>query len=196
GYGVLTCLIVGNICGAVIGRRSFGGELNVQSGYYVMGLMIVVAGATGLFWVKRDTRRHRKWMMRMVVYFGAAITARLITLAAASIITIIGTYFTVWTCDQVLSLLGDSQTAFPECAVPGIDTAHTWVAVHASVHDGPLYTASALRAVHGMGLWIGLLIHALAVEFYLQKTDALNQVRLEYALEPLDFSEDSEKAPY
>ncbi|KAJ7639907.1 hypothetical protein B0H17DRAFT_905416, partial [Mycena rosella] len=94
GYGVLTCLIVGNICGAIVARRSFGGELNVQSGYYAMGLMIVVSGIMGIVYVKRDTRRHRKWMMRMVVYFGAAISARLITLAAASIITIIGTYYT------------------------------------------------------------------------------------------------------
>ncbi|KAJ7772225.1 hypothetical protein B0H16DRAFT_1305264 [Mycena metata] len=95
GYGVLSCLIVGNICGAIVARRSFGGELNVQSAYYILGLMIVVSGSTGLFYVKKDTRRHRKWMLRMVVYFASAISGRLIMFAAASIITRIGTYYSV-----------------------------------------------------------------------------------------------------
>jgi hypothetical protein len=65
GYGVSFCLIVGNISGSIIARRSFGGELNVQSGYYTLGIMVVFAGLMGLYNVKKDTRRHRKWMLRM-----------------------------------------------------------------------------------------------------------------------------------
>jgi len=65
GYGVSFCLIVGNICGSIIARRSIGGELNVQSGYYTLGIMVVFAGLMGLYNVKKDTRRHRKWMLRM-----------------------------------------------------------------------------------------------------------------------------------
>ncbi|KAJ7119483.1 hypothetical protein C8R44DRAFT_624333 [Mycena epipterygia] len=95
GYGVLFCLIVGNICGAIVGRRSFGGELNVQSAYYILGIMVVYAGFMGAYNVKKDTRRHRKWMLRMVVYFATIITARLIMLAASEIVTIIGTYYSV-----------------------------------------------------------------------------------------------------
>jgi len=95
GYGVLFCLIVGNICGAIVGRRSFGGELNVQSAYYILGIMVVYAGLMGAYNVKKDTRRHRKWMLRMVVYFATIVTARLILLAAAQIVTVIGTYFSV-----------------------------------------------------------------------------------------------------
>ncbi|KAJ6577745.1 hypothetical protein B0H19DRAFT_932320, partial [Mycena capillaripes] len=95
GYGVLTCLIVGNICGAIVARQSFGGELNVESGYGVLALLVVVSGVVGIVYVKKDTRRHRKWMLRMVVCFAATITGRLITLAAAATITKIGTYYSV-----------------------------------------------------------------------------------------------------
>ncbi|KAJ6518309.1 hypothetical protein C8R47DRAFT_960113 [Mycena vitilis] len=104
GYGVLTCLVVGNVCGGIVGRRAFGGELNVQSGYYVIGLMVVVSGIAGLFYVKKDTRRHRKWMLRMVVYFSATISARLMMLAASRIITRIGTYYSVCQFTSDLSL--------------------------------------------------------------------------------------------
>ncbi|KAJ7641353.1 hypothetical protein FB45DRAFT_737652 [Roridomyces roridus] len=95
GYGVLFCLIVGNICGSIIARRSFGGELNVQSAYYILGIMVVFSGIVGIYNVKRDTRRHRKWMLRMVVYFAAVISARLIMLASAQVVTDLGSYFSV-----------------------------------------------------------------------------------------------------
>ncbi|KAJ7659023.1 hypothetical protein DFH06DRAFT_435326 [Mycena polygramma] len=185
GYGVLTCLVVGNVCGGIVGRRAFGGELNVQSGYYTIGLMIVVSGIAGLFYVKKDTRRHRKWMLRMVVYFSATISARLIMLAASRIITRIGTYYSVrqltcdvshqgtrsqyamqiWRCDEVLNILGHYEllaVSYPQCVEAGVNPATVWVAVHSSSHDGPLYSASASRAVHGMSLWIATIIHVIA----------------------------------
>ncbi|KAJ7149695.1 hypothetical protein C8R46DRAFT_915631, partial [Mycena filopes] len=197
GYGVLGCLIVGNICGAVVARRSFGGELNVQAAYYTLGLVIVGSGSIGYYYVKRDTRRHRKWMMRMVAYFGSAISGRLIMFAAARIITTIGTYYSIWRCDEVINLLGNStvlQTSYPRCVAPGVNAASTWVAVHASTVDGALHYASALRATHGMGLWIALLTHIVAVEFYIQETNSSNQVRINYALEPVNLDEELPQA--
>ncbi|KAJ7629390.1 hypothetical protein DFH06DRAFT_1272749 [Mycena polygramma] len=194
GYGVAFCLIVGNICGSIIARRSIGGELNVQSGYYILGIMVVFSGLLGLYNVKRDTRRHRKWMLRMVVYFAAVISSRLIMLAAREIITIIGTYYSIWRCDEILNLLPDPQavqSSFPQCVAPGVNTASVWLAVHASSRDGPLYTASAVRATMGMALWIATLIHIVGVEIYINMTEAANQVRLGFVLEPLDFSQES-----
>lgn len=41
----------------------FGGDLNVQAAFYVMGIMIISAAAMGIMNRKR-TRRHRKWMLR------------------------------------------------------------------------------------------------------------------------------------
>lgn len=60
----LVMLIPGNICGSIIARRSFGGEINVQSAFYILGIMTVFAGLMGLYYVKRETRKHRKWMLR------------------------------------------------------------------------------------------------------------------------------------
>ncbi|KAF7361274.1 hypothetical protein MSAN_01159800 [Mycena sanguinolenta] len=192
GYGVLFCLIVGNICGSIIARRTIGGELNVQSGYYLLGIMVVVSGILGFYYVKKDTRQHRKWMLRMVSYFAAVITARVCMLAACEIITDIGTYFSIWRCDEIINLLPDPnavQSSFPQCV--GVNTASVWAAVHASTRDGPLHKASAVRATMGMALWIATFLHIVGVEYYIHKTEAANQVRLGFALEPLDFVEDS-----
>jgi len=194
GYGVLFCLIVGNICGSIVARRSFGGELNVQSAYYTLGIMVVFAGLMGVYNVKKDTRRHRKWMLRMVVYFAVAITARVIMLAAREIITIIGTYYSIWRCDEIIDLLADPQaiqSSFPQCIATGVNPASLWVSVHASTRDGPLYVASSVRATNGMALWIATLMHVVGVEYYINKTESANQVRLGFVLEPLDFEEDS-----
>jgi len=192
GWGVLFCLIVGNICGSIVARRSTGGELNTQSAYYILGIMVVFSGLVGIYNVKKDTRRHRKWMLRMVVYFATIITARLIMLAARQIISNIGTYYSIWRCDEIINLLVDPtaiQSAFPQCVI--VNPASLWVAVHASMNDGPLYVASAVRATNGMALWIGTLIHIVGVEYYIYKTEAANQVRLGFVLEPLDFEERS-----
>ncbi|KAJ7156632.1 hypothetical protein C8R46DRAFT_909776, partial [Mycena filopes] len=143
-------LIAGNICGAIVARRSFGGELNVQAAYYILGLVIVGSGSIGYYCVKRDTRRHRKWMMR-----GWLCTSAWRFLGGSSclpIITTIGTYYSIWRCDEVINLLGNStvlQTSYPRCVAPGHNAASTWVAVHASTVDGALHYASALRATHG-----------------------------------------------
>jgi len=100
----------------------------------------------------------------------------------------------VWRCDEVLNLLSDPQalqSAFPQCVAEGANPSAVWVAVHASTRDGPLYTAAAVRAVNGMALWIGTLIHIVGVEFYINLTESANQVRLGFVLEPLDYVEDS-----
>ncbi|KAJ6578579.1 hypothetical protein B0H19DRAFT_931268 [Mycena capillaripes] len=190
GYAVLFCLIVAAVCGSVIGRRAFGGEINSQTSYYLQAIMIIGAALMGFYNVKRDTRRHRKWMLRMVTYFASVLTARLIALPARAIMTIIGTYYTIWRCDEVISLLRVQETiqeSFSQCV--GLNPANVYVAVHASMHDGPLYAASAARAAQGMALWIAIVIHIIGVEFYIFQTDAANQVRLNFALEPRDYSQ-------
>ncbi|KAJ7334736.1 hypothetical protein DFH08DRAFT_965484 [Mycena albidolilacea] len=198
GYGVSFCLIVGNISGSIVARRSFGGELNTQSGYYTLGIMIVFAGLMGLYNVKKDTRRHRKWMLRMVTYFSAIITARLIMLAAREIITIIGTYYSVWRCDEIIELLADPQavqSAFPQCVAGGVNHTSLWVAVHASTREGPLYAASSVRATNGMALWIATLMHIVGVEYYINKTEAANQMPITPSIFAVTFVHVHTRAP-
>jgi hypothetical protein len=64
GYFCLFCLVPGNICGSLIAIKSYGGELNVQTTYYLLGIMITISGFIGWWNVKRDTRKHRQWMLR------------------------------------------------------------------------------------------------------------------------------------
>ncbi|KAF7351675.1 hypothetical protein MSAN_01600400 [Mycena sanguinolenta] len=191
GYTVLFCLVVAMICGCFAARRAFGGEINAQGAYYVQALLIISCAFMGFKNVKKDTRRHRKWMLRMVCYAGNALTARLIALPTRSIITLIGTYYSIFRCDEVINLIRAPETiqgSFPQCN--STDATSVFVAVHASVHDPPLYVASAARAAQGLSLWIATVIHILAIEIYIYKTDAANQVRLNFALEPRDFTQE------
>ncbi|KAF7351674.1 hypothetical protein MSAN_01600300 [Mycena sanguinolenta] len=190
GYSVLFCLVAAMICGSFAARRAFGGEINAQGAYYVQALLIISCAFMGFNNVKKDTRRHRKWMLRMVAYFGSVLTARLIALPTRSIITLIGTYYSIFRCDEVINLIRAPETiqgSFPQCN--STDATSVFVAVHASVHDPPLYVASAARVAQGLSLWIATVIHILAVEFYIYQTDAANQVRLNFALEPRDFTQ-------
>ncbi|KAK0186322.1 hypothetical protein F5146DRAFT_936235 [Armillaria mellea] len=95
GYFVLILLIPSNVCGAIIGYRAFGGEINAQSMYYTLGILSSGCLIIGLSNVKKNTREHRKWMLRGVVMFSVVITTRLIALAAREIVTDIGNYHSV-----------------------------------------------------------------------------------------------------
>jgi hypothetical protein len=93
--------------------RRFGGELNVQSSFYLLGLMIVFSLTMGITHVKQ-TRKHRKWMLRelfhpksrhifsyrvliqgSVTYTSVPVTARLAAITSRHIISRIGTYYSV-----------------------------------------------------------------------------------------------------
>ncbi|ESK86437.1 hypothetical protein Moror_4944 [Moniliophthora roreri MCA 2997] len=197
GYFVLVTLIVGNVCGGIISRRSFGGELNQQSAYYILALMTVIPLLIGYWNVKKNTRLHRKWMLRAVVYFSTVISARLIMLAAGQIITDIGSYYSLWRCDEILFVLKDLSTLtdrFPQCIASGniLANGSTYVPVHASNNEGDLGAASAVRACQGMSLWIATLLHVVGIELYLRKTEEANYQRHGFALEPRDYDPDKD----
>jgi hypothetical protein len=63
GYFVLILVIGGTVCGSIVARHAFGGELNVQSGFWFLGSLIVGAAIMGYLNV-RHTTKHRKWMLR------------------------------------------------------------------------------------------------------------------------------------
>ncbi|KAI3612079.1 hypothetical protein WG66_016170 [Moniliophthora roreri] len=204
GYFVIITLVVGNIGGAIVARRSFGGEINAQSAYYILGIMTIVPLLIGLFFARRNTRLHRKWMLRAVVYFATVISGKLIILAANRIITNIGSFYSLWRCDEILFVLRSVEQLveqFPECSTSGntlLDPSFH-VAVHASLNEGELGYASASRVTHGMALWIAALIHAIGIEAYLRYSEIANYERHNFALEPRDFDpekDDSYKLRY
>ncbi|ESK86443.1 hypothetical protein Moror_4950 [Moniliophthora roreri MCA 2997] len=201
GYLVIGTLIVGNVSGGIISRRSFGGEINSQAAYYLLAIMTIVPLIIGYFYVKRNTRLHRKWMLRGVVYFSTVITGRLAGLAARKIISEVGSYYSLWRCDEILFVLKDLAVLtrrFPQCLVSGnsLSEPSLYVPVHASVNEGKLGLASASRVTQGMVLWVATLIHVIGVEIYIRKTDSANYQRYGFALERRDFDPDKDDLPY
>ncbi|THU96060.1 hypothetical protein K435DRAFT_839235 [Dendrothele bispora CBS 962.96] len=171
GYLCAILLIPGNIAGAVVARRSLGGEINVQAAYYLLAIMLVISMLLGLYNVKRNTRAHRKWMLRSVAYFSVVVLSRFISVIARAIITRIGVFYSVWRCDEVLYVIQDSNELsqrFPQCVNNTSDLTNNpfSVAVHASDHEGLLGAGSSIRVVTGMCLWLSTLIVALGVEIY------------------------------
>lgn len=92
--------------------RRFGGDLNIQSSFFTLCIMIVSSAAFGILNV-RQTRKHRKWMLRechlstaspptyiyvrtgTVTYAAVPITARLATISARYVTSHIGSYYAV-----------------------------------------------------------------------------------------------------
>ncbi|KAF9258562.1 hypothetical protein L218DRAFT_729626 [Marasmius fiardii PR-910] len=191
GYFCILTIGLSNIAGAVVARRSFGGELNVQSAYWTLAIMSTLALTLGIWYVRRDTRKHRRWMLKGVVYFAAVITGRLTMMAANAIITLSGEYSVPWRCDELFSVLNDTKQLsrlYPECQTSGNTLVNPTrsVTVHCSVHEGSLGIASCERATHGMGLWVALLLHVVGVEIYLRCTERANYQKMGYVLEPRD----------
>ncbi|KAI3612082.1 hypothetical protein WG66_016172 [Moniliophthora roreri] len=197
GYFVIITLVIGNIGGAIVARRSFGGEINAQSAYYILGIMTIVPLLIGFFFARRNTKLHRKWMLHVftdraasgaVVYFATVISGKLIILAANRIITNIDSFYSLWRCDEILFVLRSVEQLvgqYPQCSTSGDPSFH--VAVHASLNEGELGYASASRVTHGMALWVAALIHVVGVEAYLRYSEKANYERHNFALEPQDF---------
>ncbi|KAG8982356.1 hypothetical protein FRB94_000897 [Tulasnella sp. JGI-2019a] len=191
GYLVLLVLIPGIVSGSVVARRAFGGSPSTQSAFYLDGILIVFSAIKGYASV-RETRKHRKWMLRAVTYLSAPITARIILITSREIISSVGGYYSMWTCAEVQFLQDRGQgvpvftQTYPACANHGTDPSLIHVAVRASMHAYPVNFGSAVRETFGMALWIALVIHVLGVEIYIRATEASNMHRRGFVLERRD----------
>ncbi|KIM82605.1 hypothetical protein PILCRDRAFT_820479 [Piloderma croceum F 1598] len=188
GYMVLILLTPSTISGAIVARRAFGGDLNVQSSFFVVGIMITFASAMGIMY-RKQTRKHRKWMLRTVSYAASPITGRLASIAGRHIVSDIGSYYSVWSCDQLLYVMTDVNAvsqSYPQCAQAGVDLSKVFVAVHAATKGNGLEYGSAVRLTFGLALWVSILIHIIGVEIYIRKTESSNQHRRGFVLERND----------
>lgn len=62
GYLVLILLIPSTVAGTVIARRAYGGAVTVQAAFYTQGVLVTFSAILGYWFVKKNTRKHRKWM--------------------------------------------------------------------------------------------------------------------------------------
>jgi len=184
GYLTLTLLIPSTVAGAIVARRAFGGELNVQSAFYVVSLLIVSAASMGIANVKQ-TRKHRKWMLRTVAYASVTITARLTSIASRHILSRIGSYYAIWRCEEISFVLNDAvtlQNLYPQCTEASMNTDRMRVAILVDLRNN-LGFGSSVRATWGMSLWIAIVIHIIGVEIYIRQSESSNTHRRGFELQ-------------
>jgi len=132
----------------------------------------------------RDVRQHGKWMLRMSLLLGVVVSARVIMVAARAIITDIGTYYTLFNCDEILFLMG-SISQYPACVAAqraGTSLNSVNLGVHASMKEAIINESAAIRLAFRVGLWTALVIHICGVELYIHLTEKQNQHPEEYTL--------------
>ncbi|CEL58372.1 hypothetical protein RSOLAG1IB_03118 [Rhizoctonia solani AG-1 IB] len=172
GYISIFLLFIGMASAFVITRRSFGGEMASQTWTMTIGALVLVMATLGWANIKRlQIDQHRKWMLRTWFYASAIITSRIIMVISAKVISAIGQYYAVWSCDEILYTIDNNSTRliemFPACSTGPLELVH--VAVSA-VWSKPENIGSTLRLTFGPSLWIASLVHAIGVEIYIHLT--------------------------
>lgn len=125
GYIVMLLCLMSNAAAFVIIRHKQGGNRAPSHGVEMLLGIVTTIGIFMAWWNirRKQIEQHRAWMLRTMFYMGAIITARLINLAATPIITRIGDYWSVWTCDEINFLYTNYDMEFPkeyypECVLP------------------------------------------------------------------------------
>ncbi|CAE7199216.1 unnamed protein product, partial [Rhizoctonia solani] len=172
GYISIFLLFIGMASAFAITRRAFGGEMASQTWAMTIGALVLVMVTLAWINIKRlQIDQHRKWMLRTWFYASPIITARIIMIISAKIVSAIGQYYVVWNCDEILYTMDNdlAQLAelFPACTVGALESTH--VAVPA-VWTRAVNIGSTLRLTFGPSLWIATLIHAIGVEIYIHLT--------------------------
>ncbi|KAH7339060.1 hypothetical protein B0J17DRAFT_659636 [Rhizoctonia solani] len=176
GYILSLLLAISLICGAIVGRRGQGGDVNVQSAVYMLASASAYSVVMGCWEARRGAiDAHREYMLRAWFYNGAFVTTRVTALLSAQVITSVNGYFSLWKCAEVGYVLRSRDAlvrAYPECGTPTALQEPTWahVAVHSSWNEGRLGRASATRASFGMALWVAMILHFVGIELYLRYT--------------------------
>ncbi|MCJ1384128.1 hypothetical protein MMC17_007244 [Xylographa soralifera] len=193
GYLIILLVLVSNVGALMIVRRSFGGELPTQA---AVGLLVILA-TLGLCMAYMNIKRmqidqHRAWMLRTMFYLGTIITTRLITIIAAQVTTLIGSYLVLYTCDELRFIHSNDltyvQRVYPACGPPGSTNSSGQAVVHADFAAGIAENIGAsLRLNFGMAIWLALFMHLVGVEIYLNLTprekQRLRQISYERQLE-------------
>ncbi|KAH8687302.1 hypothetical protein BGZ60DRAFT_438897 [Tricladium varicosporioides] len=174
GYVIIVLVFICLAGALMIGRTSFGGSLDVQTAVGVLAILVTVAMALAYYNIKcLQIDQHRAWMLRAMFYLGTIITERLIQMASAEIISRIGSYYQIQSCNEVAFQVGARAAAamYPKDCPFGY-IGNPKILVHASTIDvvGPQSVGAALGLSFGMALWLAIFMHLIGVEIYLNLT--------------------------
>lgn len=142
GYIVLFLLLVSNVAACMVIPHNHGhGASRIAAQTAEAFLIIVTTLGIAMAWwnIRRlQVDQHRAWMLRTMFYYGTIITERILNHAATAIISKMGGYYGVWTCDEldyVYTTYGMGELNaddYPHCFEPGA-TAQTPVVVNAAL---------------------------------------------------------------
>ncbi|KAG8730216.1 hypothetical protein FRC10_002977 [Ceratobasidium sp. 414] len=96
GYVTLFLLLIGTVTGFILGRRTFGGDIAIQTGVVFLGVLVLVSASLAYYSIKQlQIDQHRKLMLRTWFYAGSIITLRVVMIIVAQIVAAIDQYHTL-----------------------------------------------------------------------------------------------------
>ncbi|KAI9751165.1 MAG: hypothetical protein M4579_006183 [Chaenotheca gracillima] len=191
GYVIILLVFLANVGALMICRRSFGGSLETQAGVGLLVIITTTSICLAYYNVKRlQIDQHRAWMLRAMFYLGTIVTLRLIMVLSALITTMIKSYYTTMSCDEIAFIYGNNASVeqfYPQCSGP-IPLVADLVVVHAEFGSGrPEEIGASLRMGFGMAMWLAIFMHLAGVEIYLaltpRESNRLRQVSYERQME-------------
>ncbi|KAI1502353.1 hypothetical protein F5X99DRAFT_159100 [Biscogniauxia marginata] len=178
GYVVVILALSGTAGAFMIGRRTFGGGLDIQSAVGALGIAFVGALVISCINIRRlQIEQHRAWMLRAWVWAGCIITNRIIFYITL-ITPKIDTAYYAMPCDKLDWMLGGQNTTlalYPACqAFFTGESLSQHASVRASITDATssAEAAAAMNSTFGMALWLAFALHAAGIELYLHLTPA------------------------
>lgn len=144
GYTVLSLLLISNGAASVVLPHKHGGGAR-SAAQTAEGFLVIITtlGMAMAWWNirRKQIDQHRAWMLRTMFYYGTIITSRIISFISVPIISRIGNYYGVWSCDELDFLYKGLEMPFPEadypsCLLPN-GTLDRWFRVAIKVADNP-----------------------------------------------------------
>ncbi|KAL9632551.1 MAG: hypothetical protein Q9204_003740 [Flavoplaca sp. TL-2023a] len=197
GYTVLTLLLISNGAACVVLPHKQGGGSRTSTQTAEAFLVIITTVGMAMAWWnirRKQIDQHRAWMLRTMFYMGTIITSRVINFISAPLISRLGNYSGVWSCDELDFLYKNLQVPFPETEYPqclfpnGTMDSSLRVAVEATeLLTKPEQFGSSHIQPFGANLWICIAVHIIGVEIYLgltpRETERLRVISYEKQLE-------------
>jgi len=121
GYSVLLLLFISNSAACVVLRHNQGGGSRIAAQTAEAFLVIITTLGMAMAWWnirRKQVDQHRAWMLRTMFYYGTIITSRIMNEAAVPIISRMGGYYGVWSCDEIDFLYKQLGVPFPDAEYP------------------------------------------------------------------------------
>ncbi len=160
GYIVLILFFASNIGASISLRHNDSGTRVAIQAAEALLVIITTIGMAMAYWnIKRlQIDQHRAWMIRTMFYFGVIISSRVIDNLAAVIISRIGDYYTVWSCDEIdvtykqFGISGILEKKYPQCLIPNgtvdgrvvVKAVHTLLSLENAGADGSIPFGAAV----------------------------------------------------